>query len=158
MDPSRYFYANADDTAYRIAWNGTAAQWEMIVAEQTQAQRDYWAQVRERQRLRQEEQNKINEKAKALFFSCLSLQQAKEYGKNSKFKVTGSADGKYIVDCTTTVYNVIKIKNRKKWAQFCAYPEGVGSHWDIWLAQKLLLETDEPAFLEVANMNYLQHA
>ena len=57
------------------------------------------------------------------------------------------------MDCTDTVYNVTRTLNRKPYAKLCAAPTGVTASYDIWLAQKLLLESDEQAFLRVANVS-----
>lgn len=107
----------------------------------------------ERYRLVREERDKANAKARELFLACLTGKQQEQYGKNGVIKVTGSSRGRYLVDCTDTVYNVTRMLNRKPYTKLCAAPTGVTASYDIWLAQKLLLESDEQAFLRVANVS-----
>ena len=91
------------------------------------------------------------EKAKALFLSCLTKEQREQFGKDNSFKVTGSGKrNRYLVSCSSTVENVYLTKRGKPVMMYCAGPRNTKIAWDIWLAQKLILESNEQAFLKVA--------
>ena len=112
------------------------------------------ADLERRRKERREAQVAIEEKAKALFLSCLTSKQREQYDQQHCFKVVGSSRGRYLIDCTHMTYNVTRLRNRKPAGLLCAYPPGLGSNYDVYLAQKCLLESNEQAFLAVANYDY----
>lgn len=108
----------------------------------------------ERQRQeRRMERLAIETKAKDLFLSCLTEKQREQYDSEYCFKVVGSSRGRYVIDCTHLTYNVTRMRNRHPAERLCAAPPGVGSSFDVYLAQKMLLESDEQTFLSIANVD-----
>ena len=102
-------------------------------------------------RARHERRKAAEKKAEALFLSCLTGEQKKQLDKDNSFKVIGSGGkNRYIISCSSTVENVYRTRYGKPCIIYCAAPRATSICWDIWLAQKLILESDEPAFLKVA--------
>lgn len=102
----------------------------------------------------QEEVHAARKKAKALFLSCLTEEQRKQLDKDGEFKVTGSGGkNRYVISTGSTVENVYLTKWGKPVIMYCAAPRYTTISWDVWLAQKLILESDERAFLKVAVPN-----
>lgn len=88
------------------------------------------------------------ETAEELFLSMLTPDQLKQWKRNQEIIVHGSDGRRYRLN-TNRVYNVIEVKTE---IGFCAYPNSgaVFPVYDIYLAQKLLLETNASAFLKLA--------
>ena len=113
----------------------------------------------EARRERQEKRKAAEKKAEMLFLSCLTDQQRKQLDTDNSFKVIGSGKkNRYIISCSSTVENVWRTRYGKPRIMYCAAPRGTSISWDIWLAQKLILESDEPAFLKVAVASMFDYA
>lgn len=123
-------------------------------AEATRQWQERLAQQRERDSIMLKEQAEAKERAHELLLSALSREQQEEYLKSNFFRVR-------IVDKTGTIRtyrvdhgthgNVRLIDEAGKiLRRYCIQPNGVPTE-DAMLAQKLLLETDEEAFLRIAN-------
>lgn len=84
-------------------------------------------------------------KARELLLSKLTTRQQEALANRKCFDVTGSEGGSYRIYCTGRTFNVVK----GGWA-YCAGPSGGLPASDFWLAQKLLIESDERQFLAVA--------
>lgn len=115
-------------------------------AEEQQAHADRLARAREAD----EEWKAAGEKAKELLISHLDEVQKMQLSEEGLFMVEGSSGGVYVIDCKRDVFNV---KDWNTSIRYCA----AFSIWsdlprhDQYLAQKLLIEADEPQFLRVAN-------
>ena len=79
-----------------------------------------------------------------LLLACLDEKQREEFIADRKFTVKGSAGGVFTVGCHSTTYNV-----SDGVVEWCAYAPGCPP-CDTWLAQKLVLESDEVFFRGVA--------
>lgn len=88
------------------------------------------------------------EKSLALLKEWLSPQQLKEFEQTSSFEVTGSATGNPYRIHQGTAFNVTDLGECKR---ICFVPKGAESIGDIMLAQKIMLENDEPHALKIAN-------
>ena len=98
-----------------------------------------------------EERRVAVKKAEALFLSCLTEKQKEQFAENKTFKVTGSGGkNRYLIDCGSMIENVYLTKWGKPVIAYCAGPWMTNISWDFHLAQKLILESDEAAFLKVA--------
>lgn len=127
---------------------------------------EQYTQLREQILRQQEEEMARREAAQAkamvLLRSCLTKDQITEMEKHSFFTVKGNKGGTYRIYTTGTTGNVHQIAgscwnparrfpvafpaNYKSW---CIYLRDVPAA-DTWLAQKLLLQTDEAAFQQIA--------
>lgn len=105
----------------------------------------------ERQEKARAERRAAEKKAEALFLSCLTEKQREQYDKDGSFKVVGSGGkNRYLINCSSTIENVYLTKRGKPVIAYCAGPHGTSISWDVHLAQKAILESDEAAFLKVA--------
>jgi hypothetical protein len=93
-------------------------------------------------------------KAEALLLSVLTEEQRSELSKRRQFFVTSKSGKRYRIDRHThgNVYELNELGNPVR--RLCAQPPGVPVD-DAIAAQKLMLETDEAAFLRVANATRL---
>jgi hypothetical protein len=94
-------------------------------------------------------------KAHLLLQRCLSERQQQEMTGNHWFDVTGSAGGVYRIHATSTTGNIQCLTGACSGRRLCVLPGGYGTGLpaeDVWLAQKLCLESDEPGLLRVANV------
>lgn len=91
-------------------------------------------------------QQEANLRAEQLFLSRLTPFQLNEFQRSKEFPVRGSKGTRYRINCTHQNGNVQRVSDGIK---FCAGPFGLPAY-DFWLAQKLLIESDENAFLKVA--------
>ena len=89
------------------------------------------------------------EKSLALLQSWLSPEQLDEFKKTNSFEVTGSRSKKRYRILQSTAFNVSPLGESYK---LCFVPDGADSVGDIMLAQKIMLENDEPKALAVANV------
>lgn len=119
---------------------------------ETEAQR----QERERRRREAHEQaakaraeaEAANEKAKTLLLAMLTDKQKHDFHRHNRFTVRGSKGGEYEIQ-TGYAGNVRSGRRR-----YCGHlPDARIPQFDHMLAQKLMIETDEEAFLAVANMS-----
>ena len=124
----------------------TPEQQEALRLQEEEAQR----QAEERYR----ESIKADAKARELLLSRLTPTQKASFLERNEFLVKGSEGGVYIIKCNSVSGNVTALRGPDSQERLCALPVGVPWH-DVWLAQKLLLESDESAFLAKA-VNYGQ--
>ena len=65
------------------------------------------------------------------------------------FDVTGSRGGQYRVSTRSTIQNITQYRTGGK-VEFCVTVAGVQYRPYVWLAQKILIESDEGRFLRTA--------
>lgn len=108
-------------------------------------------QYREAQEEWRKQQEQAEAKARKLFLSKLTEVQKKTLEKDNEIFVRGSKGNWYRINCQYTAENVwsVPLDGREEVWSYCAGPPGVPES-DVWLAQKLLIEADEDAFLAVA--------
>lgn len=93
-------------------------------------------------------------RAKDLLESAMDEEQRKEAAEKSQFRVRSSKGKMFRIRTTHASGNVEELdEHGEPVARFCAHPRGVPLG-DQLLAQKLALETDEEAFLAVANCHW----
>jgi hypothetical protein len=81
----------------------------------------------------------------------LSPAQREMCQRQECFLVTGSRGGCYLIDTTATSFNIGRLNNAGEVdARLCLTSEEMPIY-DIYLAQKTLLETDEHRALRIAN-------
>lgn len=89
--------------------------------------------------------------ARRLLFSELTATQRRMLHRRGYFTIRGSQGGIYRIH-QGQVQNVVSVDERDQpRVRLCAHPSSRVPDEDAMLAQKLMLETDEEAFLEVAN-------
>lgn len=94
--------------------------------------------------------DRAEERARQLLLSMLTERQRSDMADRSGFFVEGSAGFRYFIRTTCRTGNVHWVDWRgKPRGTLCAGPDNV-PNYDVFLAQKLALETDERAFLRVA--------
>src|SRR5712664_1307851 len=88
-------------------------------------------------------------KGRKLLLSLLTGEQQQQLDSDGSFLVTGSMNGLYKIYCGSITFNVTRLHRRTKQKLYtlCAGPYGV-TYNDFWLAQKLMIEADEKAFLK----------
>lgn len=111
--------------------------------------------LREQERRRQEEERvakhtAVKRRAEALLLSNLNAQQRDDLKNRGCFYLHTQSGKKYRIDRSTHGNVKLIDETGKILKGYCAQPNGVPTD-DAILAQKLMLETDEPAFLRVAN-------
>lgn len=109
---------------------------------------------------RQSETAATRLRAQAWLLEFLDAAQQQTWKENDYFCVRGSMTGTTYRVCRRSVYNVDRLANDKKTVEgrFCLQADttlGKFPMADVWLAQKLLIETDEDKFLRVANYSPL---
>ncbi len=87
-----------------------------------------------------------NSRALKLLMSCLTAEQQLEMELRGRFCITGSLGRRYCIVTSTLTGNVIRVRDQ---ARFCAILLRA-PRYDTYLAQKLLIEADERAFLRAA--------
>lgn len=94
--------------------------------------------------------------AERLLLEHLSQEQAEQYREEKKFAVITEEGRRYEIDCGKRMHNVFEVDEagRHK-VEHCIYQQGQNPLPDNVLAQKLLLEADEPAFRRIANQSRL---
>ncbi len=127
--------------------------------EPTAEQRERWRQEEARRRDEQNrllrEENAAKDKAIVLLKSCLTPQQLEEYEKKKHFHLH-VGDRVYRIEQGSHGNVKLIDKDGKIKRSFCIQPRGV-PEGDAMLAQKLLLQTDEKAFYESANVTEYDH-
>lgn len=99
----------------------------------------------------QEKSDETKLRAKELLLSCLTESQKEDFLKTERFIVTGSLGTRYRIEAHQ-MYNIRKLDDRYNVvARYCALPTQRLPVYDVMLAQKCVLETDEEQFLKVAN-------
>jgi hypothetical protein len=95
------------------------------------------------------------DKALALLKEWLSPDQLTQFEKFGYFEVTGGDSGKHYRVRPTRQMNVDELdQNGARKAAWCFGPEGELPIGDVMLAQKIALENNERAALEVANRGH----
>lgn len=160
MQTSATWYAwnNAQANVYQQAqW----AQWQGgIVSAKTKKraaqQQAEWDRAQAEARRQMEEQRakifEAQKRARALLMTNLSPAQRESLEKYRFFDI--GIEGKTYRIHQGTHGNVRQVENGREIVTFCAQPDDVPTE-DAMLAQKLMLETDEAAFLRVANARRL---
>jgi hypothetical protein len=97
-------------------------------------------------------QQEAETRAEALLRENLSPQQLEQFNRNRKFQVVGSSSGATYELNFVRSMGIYKIENGKRVEQLCFYPRDAGTLGDTVLAQKIMLETDEPAARKIANI------
>lgn len=146
-------YAQAS-VAQWAGWNGgiiserTKKQERREMAAQEHQRREYL----ERRAKEDEARRQAQQRARALLMTNLTPAQRDSLEKNQFFDI--DIGGKLYRIRQGTHGNVRLVENGRETTLFCAQPNGVPTE-DAMLAQKLMLETDEAAFLRVANARRL---
>lgn len=136
---------NENDVWYVWASDGTGptiSDPPALSAEQIEASRQA---VDERHQKREE----AKERAQRLLVACLSEKQREEYERDRAFHVY-AGNRRYRIR-TGRAGNVDLIEEDRVRVIYCGHPIEDVPDEDTMLAQKLLIETDEEAFLEMAN-------
>lgn len=93
------------------------------------------------------------ERAERLLVRHLSRKQRREWSERRQFHVTGASGKRYRVRGGTLIANVDELAaDGSVIRRLCCHPTGIPI-CDGLLAQKLMLETDEPLFLRTANVH-----
>lgn len=85
--------------------------------------------------------------------SHLSTEQRASYANDQSFEVVGSAGNRYRINRGAD-HNVTYFSTNGRYSELCAVPQDVHllPYPLVALAQMLALVTDEPGFLQVANI------
>jgi hypothetical protein len=89
-----------------------------------------------------------------LLKAWLSPEQLERFNRDGKFSVIGSkTKSKYWITDGAHSHNVVRVdpKTNRGAERLCFIPDGAVARGDVMLAQKIVLETDEPLALKVAN-------
>jgi len=148
-------------TSATVTYTGAWDQWAtgtFEVRERIQAEREASAARQAEYQRKQDEwaeqRRKARETAKALLTMLLDAQQKEQLEKKRYFDVISKKGRKYRIR-EGIAGNVRLVKaDGKEALQLCIHPNGVPEE-DAMLAQKLMLETDEDAFLKTANLTRL---
>lgn len=146
---------------YNNAW--VANTWSSVIIKKPQApavlsqathrrmQAEALAEQERTNLLRREERAKeeaARTRARALLMQSLTRDQQRSLEERSYFDL--NVGGKHYRIRQGTHGNVRLVQGDRETVSYCAQPDNVPAE-DAMLAQKLMLETDEPAFLRVAN-------
>lgn len=119
-----------------------------------QEQRDILTLTLYVRKMKDEKRRKAQRRAMSLLRSWLPDPQRQQLRRSRKFKVRGSAGGRYRLYPSTGTTSRIERHGSRDFAvqTFCLHPPDVSlPPADISLAHYLLLVTDEPRFLATAN-------
>ena len=99
------------------------------------------------------------EKSLDLMKEWLTPRQLEQYEDEGCFDVKGSNGGRYRISNKGTTFNVRDLRrtvlgNLLPGDKLCFQPAGVYSQGDVMLAQKIMLERDEPGALKIANRSH----
>ncbi len=98
------------------------------------------------------ERNAPEFRARCLLREWLSTDQREQFDARGYFEVTGSLTGRRYRICQGTMSNVLELDEEgEPTLGWCFVPERALATGDVMLAQKIALETDEPAVLALAN-------
>lgn len=93
-------------------------------------------------------------RATHLLDGVLTDEQRSELLSKKRFHVMGSKGRRYCIHARGQAGNVELLDDKgKSVGRFCAHPGAYVPDPDAWLAQMLALQTDEDAFLRVANVH-----
>lgn len=100
---------------------------------------------------REAERKAARERAMNLFLGTLTPRERQEYDKSKAFRVRGSRGTDYQITCAGQSGNVLWYdKDGEVRGSMCAHPEGYLPDPDAWLAQRLILMTDEKKFVNTS--------
>jgi hypothetical protein len=123
-----------------------------MTPEELAAQQELFA---KQEKERREKAAIAQQKALALLVSILTAEQLASWEKDKSIPVDAVSGKRYIIKPGRSG-NVVSIKDGKPIERYCIHPNDYEMpDEDVMLAQKLLLETDEEAFLRIANMTRL---
>ena len=99
------------------------------------------------------------EKSLNLMKEWLTPRQLEQYEAEGCFDVKGSNGGRYRISNKGTTFNVRELRRTVlgrllSGDKLCFQPAGVYSQGDVMLAQKIMLERDEPGALKIANRSH----
>lgn len=99
------------------------------------------------------------EKSLNLMKEWLTPRQLEQYEDEGCFDVKGSNGGRYRISNKGTTFNVRELRRTVlgrllSGDKLCFQPAGVYSQGDVMLAQKIMLERDEPGALKIANRSH----
>lgn len=102
---------------------------------------------------------KAHKKALNLMKEWLTPRQLEQYEDEGCFDVKGSNGGRYRISNKGTTFNVRELRRTVlgrllSGDKLCFQPAGVYSQGDVMLAQKIMLERDEPGALKIANRSH----
>lgn len=145
---------SANTTA--ATWIGLNGYWPQQVNSNAYGYGGYGAESSQQQLRRRaqanrewEEFKRASERARELLYELLDEEQQAEFESKRYFHVE-TADGR-------RRYRIVKgngvreVKDDRVTSYLCIHPEKYLPDEDVMVAQKLMIETDEEAFLEIAN-------
>jgi len=99
------------------------------------------------------------DKSLNLMKEWLAPRQLEQYEAEGCFDVKGSNGGRYRISNKGTTFNVRELRRTVlgrllSGDKLCFQPAGVYSQGDVMLAQKIMLERDEPGALKIANRSH----
>ena len=98
------------------------------------------------------EQNEAREKSIALLKEWLTPAQREQYDRHGDFVVVGGDTGRRYRISKPGAYSIAVLAGYGDVVdRICVVPEGITTDGDIMLAQKIWLEKDESATLDIAN-------
>jgi hypothetical protein len=112
-------------------------------------------QLRQYTREKRAKEEESRKRARALLMQSLTRDQQRSLEERSYFDL--NVGGKHYRIRQGTHGNVRLVQGEQETVSYCAQPDDVPAE-DAMLAQKLMLETDEAAFLRVANARQLYAA
>ena len=117
-------------------------------------------QFRERAKERLLQDQQVRERAKELLLAHLDARQKRDVLEHNWFEVISDKGRRWRIRTDGHVGNVdlMPKEGDVRDASYCAHAPGILPHADHHLSQKLVLETDEWAFLQVANRHYMRAA
>lgn len=139
--PDTWYYPTAAQAQFTV---GFAANYEAQGFAETDAE------YKKRYKRAIAREKRIQQKALRLLEENLSAQQWEEYNKDKRFHVV-SQSGKLYQIRHGRSRNIRLIENGKIVGIYCIHPQDMVPDEDTLLAQKLMLEANEEAFLKIAN-------
>ncbi len=159
--PTAYYYDNtstATDTGTWTNWATTTATtstnetWTLWVEPRPQpVSAAQQREQRERQATATREREAARVRAEKLLTQNLSKEQRADYKRLQEFRVIVPSGKSYLVRRGRAGNVYLLDEKGQRTRRYCAHPVERVPDEDTMLAQKLLLETDERAFLEMAN-------
>lgn len=142
------------------AWNGASSLYlrRELTPEEEEQQRErerLWAIEQERAREvaaeRDRARHQADERAHDLLLSVLNDEQRRTYRQHGWFCTNGRSGKKYRIERGWS-HNVKELNEQDRPVRsLCAHPEIAVPHEDNMVAQKLMIEFEEEAFLRTAN-------
>jgi len=110
--------------------------------------------AREQETRRHQERRAADERAERLLLSSLTPEQRDDYKRRACFYLYTKSGKRYRIERGWSGNVHLVDDTGKPLHRYCAHPAIHVPEPDNMLAQKLMLETDEPAFLRVANQHW----